>query len=54
MRLAEDSVQLATSSDKLVDAATKVLALSVSTHWTHCISITTEEALIFGKICTIL
>jgi hypothetical protein len=32
MELAEDGVQLATSSDKLVDAAAEVLAISVSTH----------------------
>lgn len=54
MGLAEDRVQLSTGGDKLVDAAAQVLALSVPTHWTHCISITTKAVLIFGNICTIL
>lgn len=54
MELTEHRVQLAMSSDKLVDAAAEVLALSVSTHRTHCISITTKAALIFGNISIIL
>jgi hypothetical protein len=37
-----------------MDAAAEILALPVSAHWIHCISITTKAALIFGNICIIL
>jgi len=44
VELAENRVLLVTSSDKLMDAAAEVWALSVSTHWTHCISFTKNSA----------